>query len=119
MFGSDRGGDHDIWAVNPDGSGLVNLTNHPGYDVNAFWAPDGQRIAFSTDRFAGTVDVAILDLRTNEVTRVTSGARQEHVVDWSPTGEWIAFLQWNGSEQDLAIVLRAPERAQSLSPRPP
>ncbi len=41
---------YDIWVVNPDGTGLTNLTNTP--DVAEFdpvWSPDGSRISFTRD----------------------------------------------------------------------
>ena len=37
-FLSDRSGDHEIYAMRLDGSGLVNLTNEPGADENPFWS---------------------------------------------------------------------------------
>ena len=51
-FDSDRaGGDPDIWTMNPDGSGLVNLTaDSGGADERASWRADGRKIAFMSDR---------------------------------------------------------------------
>jgi hypothetical protein len=46
--GSPQGGsedDHDIWSINVDGSGLVQLTNSPGQDdCNPVWSPDGSKV---------------------------------------------------------------------------
>src|SRR3954447_22172523 len=39
-----RGG--DIWTMNPDGSGQVNLTNDASTQGSPAWSPDGTRIAF-------------------------------------------------------------------------
>jgi Tol biopolymer transport system component len=36
--------------MNADGSGLTQLTNHPGRDGLATAAPDGSALAFLTDR---------------------------------------------------------------------
>jgi Tol biopolymer transport system component len=45
------GGDPgEIWAVNRDGSGDTNLTNHPANDTTPSWSPDGSEITFSSDR---------------------------------------------------------------------
>jgi Tol biopolymer transport system component len=40
----------EIWAVNRDGSGDTNLTNHPADDTSPSWSPDGSEIIFSSDR---------------------------------------------------------------------
>lgn len=43
---------YDIYQANPDGTGLVNLTNAPGYDAEGSYSPDGSRILFASNREA-------------------------------------------------------------------
>ncbi|MBM3744354.1 MAG: hypothetical protein FJW34_00980 [Acidobacteria bacterium] len=44
-FMSNRGGKFDIWTINPDGSGLRQLTHYPVLGVlNPVWSPDGARL---------------------------------------------------------------------------
>lgn len=45
-FTSRRTGDLEILVTNVDGSGLTNLTRHPGGDYGPAWSPDGTKIAF-------------------------------------------------------------------------
>ena len=40
----------DIYLVNVDGTGLTQLTFHPGHDVSAVWSPDGSFIYFLSQR---------------------------------------------------------------------
>nr|WP_180935079.1 DUF5050 domain-containing protein [Nocardioides ungokensis] len=40
----------DIYKINADGTGEINLTNDPADDSTATWSPDGQRIAFYSER---------------------------------------------------------------------
>jgi Tol biopolymer transport system component len=46
IFTSSRSGNDDISVINPDGTGLRQLTNDPEMDFGAIWSPDGTKIAF-------------------------------------------------------------------------
>src|SRR2546422_10190515 len=41
---------YDIFVMNPDGSGVEQLTDAPGEDGFPSWSPDGTKIAYSTTR---------------------------------------------------------------------
>ena len=45
-FASDRDGDFEIYSIEPDGTGLVQLTTNTVDDDDPSWSPDGTRIAF-------------------------------------------------------------------------
>ena len=48
-FYSDRMGDQfDIYAINPDGSDPVRLTQNAGSDFDPSYSPDGSKIAWTT-----------------------------------------------------------------------
>ena len=38
-FGSNRDGNDEIYVMNADGSGQVNLTNSPAFDYAPVWRP--------------------------------------------------------------------------------
>jgi len=46
----DQAGDYDIYAINPDGSGLTRLTDDPGIASDPTYSPDGKRIMFTSTR---------------------------------------------------------------------
>ena len=45
-----RQGNHDLWAVSPDGSNLRRLTAGPGSNEGASWAPNGRHLVFQSSR---------------------------------------------------------------------
>ena len=73
----------DIWSVNPDGSGKVNLTNHPAQYANVTWSPDSQKIAFRSNR-GGNWDIWVMNRDGSGVQQLTNDARQEPLYDWQP-----------------------------------
>jgi len=50
VFTSYRDGNGEIYIINVDGSGQVNLTNNPGWESYPSFSPDGSKIFFLSDR---------------------------------------------------------------------
>src|SRR5436190_23562045 len=46
-------GQSDIFTINPDGSGLTNLTNSPESEVNPAWSADGRKLVLTISRVGG------------------------------------------------------------------
>jgi Tol biopolymer transport system component len=49
---------YEIYSVNPDGTGVSRLTNHPGPDVRPAWSPNGQRIVFN--RYSPEAEIVVM-----------------------------------------------------------
>jgi len=45
-----RAGDFQVFTIQPDGSGLTQLTRTHGNDAHLAWSPDGERLLFVTSR---------------------------------------------------------------------
>jgi len=73
----------DILVINPDGTGIVNLTNSPEREVDPAWSPDGQRIAFSVG------GLWVMDADGSNQTQLTDSGQEPA---WHPDGTKIAFL---------------------------
>jgi TolB protein len=43
-------GDFQVFTINPDGSGLTQLSHTHGNDAHLAWSPDGTRLLFATSR---------------------------------------------------------------------
>jgi Tol biopolymer transport system component len=82
----------------------VNLTNHPADEHAPAWSPDGNWLAFVSNR-GEDVDVYKIcvtcpgDFTAIRLTDEVTGASWP---TWSPDGKWIAY--WDSIEQTLMMV---------------
>lgn len=80
-----------VWVVGTDGNALRQLTNGIQRDFAPRWSPDGERLAFLSNRW-GSTQVWLIDVGGGEargVTSIPSGAADPR---WHPDGVHIAFL---------------------------
>jgi Tol biopolymer transport system component len=100
-----------ISTVNPDGSGLTDLTNgvaQSGGDEDAYgaaWSPDGEKLAFtSRDRSAGISRLEVMDADGSN--RETIFQDDQSLVDptWSPDGSKILFVKADYYQGGLWVI---------------
>ncbi|MBN2147461.1 MAG: S9 family peptidase [Anaerolineales bacterium] len=89
-FLSQQTGFFEVWLVNPDGSGLRQLTHLELDCVEIAWAPDGKRLACTLNR-GGAYDLALLDAESGEPTSLRSSGGIHYRPNWSPKGDFITF----------------------------
>lgn len=94
--------DGDIWRVNGDGTGLVNLTRSAAIDDNPAWSPDGRSIYFHSLR-SGDVDLFRMDEDGNGVVQLTGPVLGAYPAP-GPDGQRVAFVTTvRNVDLDLAI----------------
>ena len=90
VFASDRDaaqGTADLFVMNADGTGQVNITSTPGVNEDyPSWSPDGAQIAFSRD---GDIYTASPD--GSSLAALTQTPAIDVEPDWSPDGNQIVF----------------------------
>ena len=118
VFVSWRDGNGEVYAMDADGSGPRNLTQHPAKDVRPAWSPDGRRIAFVSRR-DGNSEVYVMNADGSQKRNLTRDrASDDDYPTWSPDGRKIAFLRGRPQSQTVDVSTWHPRPANcSGSPR--
>jgi Tol biopolymer transport system component len=98
--GIDKEGNLDIWVMNADGSGPVQLTDHLADDRRAVWSPDGTHLAFTSER-DGNKEIYLMGADGAGLLNLTNHPGHDSQPAWSPDGTRIAFTstrQGNGTD---------------------
>ncbi|HEU4719808.1 MAG TPA: DPP IV N-terminal domain-containing protein [Gemmatimonadaceae bacterium] len=104
VFYSRRGGGASkIYAMNPDGSGVQQLTTGPGNDLWPDISRNGQRIAFASNR-SGNNEIYVLDLRSGSLANVSQSSADDNWPRWSPNGQELVFHSNRAGNYDLYVV---------------
>jgi Tol biopolymer transport system component len=111
-FSSDMDGDLDIYTMNPDGSGLVNLTNTMlggFFQFQPHWSPDGTKIALVVSPALGSTQGSIFVMNADgsnpqQLTFAGIYGETESEPKWSPDGSKIAFNTRRQGGFDIYIM---------------
>jgi tricorn protease len=80
----------DIWVANENGTGAERLTDNKARDVFPRFSPDGNWIAFSSNR-NGNYDVFVIPAAGGKPKQLTYHSANDNVVGWTPDGKNIIF----------------------------
>ena len=81
----------DIWVMNADGSGLVNLTHAPQQEnMEPSWSPDGKQLVFSA-LVGNTLGLSLMRADGSQKRPLLTGMEGDSPA-WSPDGRKIAFI---------------------------
>src|SRR5262249_669484 len=108
-FDSTQDGSYDLFTINPDGTGQINLTNSPDVDeVSGSWSPDGSKIAFKSfdyDAPAPSYDVDVINSDGTGLLPLAHSPNEEEAPAWSPDGTTLAFVGSDASgNEDIRIM---------------
>jgi len=80
-----------IHVAPTEGGAPVEFTRGPTRDSAPRWSPDGERLAFVSDRTGGERQIYVMSTRGGEPRQLTFVSGQAGAASWSPDGTRIAF----------------------------
>jgi TolB protein len=104
----DEGGNTHLFAYQPEEGGaeqplpLTRLTFGPWDDINPAISPDGQTVAFASNR-NGYWDIYLLDLGSGGITRLTDTLAYEASPAWSPDNKWLVYETYINANLEIKI----------------
>ena len=109
----------DIWIANEDGSNVMRLTDNEARDQYPRFSPDGNWIAFSSNR-AGNEDVYVIPATGGKPRQVTFHSAPDTVSGWTPDGKNIVFssARAKGAFPSVATLFEVPVEGGIEQPLP-
>ncbi|UCF70536.1 MAG: PD40 domain-containing protein [candidate division WOR-3 bacterium] len=82
----------DIWIVDASGGRAERLTVNPAYEGRPYWSPDGNKIAFMTDRWGNDEICVMPSDGSAPPKRLTFHSNYDLLYGWSPDGNSVIFV---------------------------
>lgn len=89
-------GQSEICMANADGSDLTQLTSNKAEDWHPELSPDGQQIAFMSDR-DGNHEIYIMNIDGSDQRRITRNPARDSSPSWSADGSKLIFAREDAS----------------------
>lgn len=106
----------NLWTVAFDGSDNRPLTTGNSNDSDARWSPDGERLAYVSDR-EGKPQIFVRWMDSGQTLKLTDLPFPPASLSWSPDGTRIAFTEFvPGAPTTLADIPPAPAGAEWAEP---
>jgi Tol biopolymer transport system component len=96
------GGGSDVYIVNADGTGLMNISRNPRRDTNPVWSPDGAWLLFTSNR-EGQFDICKADRDGGQV-ECWQNPGDDMWPTWSPDGATIAYCNYATSSPIVYLM---------------
>lgn len=107
----------DLWVKSLNEDATANrITIHEGYEMAPKWSPDGNQIAFSSDRY-GNNDVYVIQANGSKPERLTYHSTGDVISDWVSDSELLfstrrayAQVEWDNEIYQVSVEGETPHR---------
>jgi TolB protein len=96
----------DIFTLNPDGTGLRQLTDNPADDAQSDWAPDGRDIAYRIRKPGFTINF--------EVARMTASGENHQRLTFTPDRQASSQPSWFPDKSGILFRRSGPGGVSSI-----
>ena len=97
---------YEIYVMDADGQNEQRLTENRNNDMYSSWSPDGERIAFVSDRKGdwANYDIYVMDADGSNQQKLTNHRGDDWFPSWSPDGERIAFMSERDENTEIYVM---------------
>jgi len=105
-FDSSRTGNYNVFAMNADGSGQMDLTNNAAVEQDPSFSPSGSRITFARLQAppGGNYDVFAMNADGSGQVNLTNNAADDLGPSFSPDGSRIAFTSNRDGNYEIYVM---------------
>jgi len=89
-----------VWLASADGKENFQVTYGEKSSTNPKWSPDGNWIAFTSNRKDNKNNLYVLRVNGGEAEQVTEVKSAVSDFEWSPDGKWFAFASSDAKTDD-------------------
>ena len=89
-----------IWLASVDGADNYQLTFNEKSSTNPKWSPDGNWLAFTSNRKDNRNNLYVLRVTGGEAEQITDLKSSISDFEWSPDGKWIAYSMADAKSDD-------------------
>ena len=111
---------YEIYVMDADGENEQRLTENRHNDMYPAWSPNGERIAFVSDRKGNweNYEIYVMDADGGNQQKLTNDRGDDWWPSWSPHGERIAFMSERDGNTEIYVMDADGGNLQNLTNHP-